>query len=128
MGLFRTAYFVKHLQKFYAEHLQGKSVVNQHLGIRIRFNATGKSELAHGRAIHKNKSAVVKCLFKLLEVAEYNNFGNRKTTDSPSVLGFYNFKAKVKIDGEIHSVRISVVITKDLKAYYNHEISIKKDR
>jgi hypothetical protein len=25
-------------------------------------------------------------------------------------------------------VRISVVITKDLKAYYNHEISIKKDR
>lgn len=116
------------VKDYYSKKLQGKTVRNKHLGIDIRFNATGKGELAFGRAIHKKKTAVLKCLYQLLEVAEYNNFGQRKATDINSVLGYYNFKAKIKIDGKTEYVRISVLITTDLKAYYNHEVNIIKNR
>lgn len=114
------------IKKFYAENLQGKKVKNKHLGIDIYFTNKGKSELAHGRATYKKKVAVMKGLLKILEVAEYNNFGQRKSTDKQNVLGYYNFKAKVNIDDKIENVRISILITTDLKAYYNHEVNIIK--
>lgn len=112
------------VKEYYSQNLQGKIVRNKHLGIDIRFNATGKGELAFGRAIHKKKTAVLKCLHHLLEVAEYNNFGKRKSTDKKNVLGYYNFKAKIKIDRKMEYVRISVLVTTNLKAYYNHEVNI----
>jgi len=60
-----------------------------------------------------------------MEVAEYNNFGERKSTDKPSVHGYFNFKAKVIINGKLEHVRISVLF-KNNKAYYNHEVNIIK--
>lgn len=116
----------KFIKDFYKENLQGKTVTNKDLGIVIRFNATGKNELAYGRATYSKKVAVLKVLKSLLREAEYNNFGARKAKDKESVLGYYNFKAKVKIDEKIENVRISVLITTDLKAYYNHEVNIIK--
>ena len=67
-----------------------------------------------------------KCLERLIEVAEYNNLGRRKDTDKETVLGYLNFKAKVKIDTKVENVRISVLLKKNGKAYYNHEVNIKK--
>ena len=116
----------KVIKDFYNKNLQGKSVINRDLGIIIHFTSAGKSELAYGRALHAKKAAVIKCLAKLIEEAEYNNFGERKETDKNNVVGYLNFKAKVKIDKIVENVRITVLLKKDGRAYYNHEINIKK--
>jgi len=113
-------------KEYYAKNLQGKSVVNKHLGIRIRFTGVGRDKVTFGGAIHKKKVAVLQCLLELLEVAELNNFGRRKEKDKQNVLGYLNFKAKVKIDGVLEHIRIAVILKSDGKVYYNHEINIKK--
>jgi hypothetical protein len=112
------------VKEYYAANLQGKSVVNKHLGFRIYFTSWGKGKLSLG-SVHTKKVAVLQCLSKLLEVAEFNNFGNRKEKDSMAVLGYLNFKAKVKIDGKTENVRIAVIIKTDGKIYYSHEINKK---
>jgi hypothetical protein len=117
---------VKVVKEYYSANLQGKTVVNKDLEMTIHFTSIGKGELAYGKALHAKKVAVIKCLEKLMEVAEYNNFGERKETDKKNVVGFLNFKAKVEIDGVIENVRISVLLKKDGRAYYNHEVNIKK--
>ena len=116
----------KSIRDFYTENLYGKSVVNKDLGITIHFNSIGKNELAYGKALYAKKVAVLKCLFELLEVAEYNNFGRKKDTDKETVLGYLNFKAKVMIDNKMENVRINILLKKTGKAYYNHEVNIKK--
>jgi hypothetical protein len=113
------------VKKYYTENLQGKSVVNQHLGITIRFNSEGKKELAYGRALYKKKIAVIKCLQTLLQIAEYTGWGQRKASDEANVLGYMKFKAKVNIDNVPEYVHIAVYVTNDLKAYYSHEINKK---
>jgi len=94
--------------------------------LTIRFTSIGKYELAYAHAPYSKKIAVLQCIDKLLEVAEYNNFGQRKKTDKQNFLGYFNFKAKVKIEGKLEHVRISVVLKKDGKAYYNHEVNVIK--
>ena len=118
---------VKYVRDFYTENLQGKSVINKDIQLTINFTSIGKGELSYGRALYAKKIAVLQCIDKLLEVAEYNNFGQRKSTDKQNVLGYFNFKAKVKINGKLEFVRISVVLKKDGKAYYHHEVNIKKN-
>ena len=103
---------VKFIKNFYSENLQGKMVINKDILLTIRFTSIGKYELAYARAPYAKKIAVLQCLEKLLEVAEYNNFGQRKETDKQNVLGYFNFKAKVKIEGKLENVRISVVLKK----------------
>ena len=106
----------KFVTEYYSAHLQGQTVVNKHLGIKIIFNSIGKSELAYGRALHAKKIAILFCLADLVREAEYSNFGNRKTSDSETVLGYLNFK--VKIDDKIENARISILLKTNLKAYY----------
>ena len=117
---------IKFIKNFYTENLQGKIVVNKDILLTIRFTSIGKFELAYARAPYANKIAVLQCIDKLLEVAEYCNFGQRKDTDKQNVLGYFNFKAKVKINEKIRHVRISVVLKKDGKVYYNHEVNTIK--
>ena len=120
----------KYMSKFYAENLQGKSVVNKDLGMTITFTSVGKNEISYGRALYAKKAAIITCLEKLMEVAEYNNFGERKETDKKNIIGYLNFKAKVLINDKLENVRITVQFKKDgkmyFKPYYNHEINIKK--
>ena len=116
----------KFVKEYYSVHLQGKSVINKHFGIKIIFNNIGKSELAHGRALHAKKVAILFCLADLVSEAEYSNFGNRKTSDLETVLGYLNFKAKVKIDDKIENVRITILLKTNLKAYYHHEVNVIK--
>lgn len=116
----------KSVALYYQENIAGKSVINKHLGMKIKFTKIGKYELSHGRAIYSKKAAVLECLPLLLEVAKYNNFGKRKTTDPASYLGYLNFKAFCFIDGKKECLRISCVLRTDGSLYYNHEISIKK--
>ncbi len=110
----------------YTKHVQGKTVVNRHIGLTIYFGSDGKAELSHGRAMYAKKAALVQCLPQLLEVAEYNNFGKRKDKDEKTVFGYANFKAKVKIDNKLEHVRITVLVKANGKAYYTHEVNIIK--
>ena len=122
----------KYIKDYYKEHFQGNSVVNAHIGIKITFTSLGKSELAHGRALHSKKAAIIKCLPTLLKYAEYNNFGIRKQTDQPSILGYLNFKAKVKINGKTENTRLTVLLKKDGQAFYHpfyhYEVNTKKHK
>ena len=116
----------KSVAKYYADNLQGKTVVNNHLRINIKFTALGKAELAYGKALHLKKTAVLSALPTLLKVAKYNNFGIRKESDPKEMLGYLNFKAFVFIDNKKECVRISVRLLKTGDIYYNHEVNIIK--
>ena len=113
----------KSVREYYAIHLQGKSVVNLATNITINFTSDGKGKIGSNKVMHPPKIAVVQKLQQILEVAEFNNFGQRKENDKQSILGYLNFKAKVKIDGKIENLRIAVVMKTDGKVYYNHEIN-----
>ena len=119
-----TADLKKEIKKYYQLHLQGKSVVNQCLGHRITLSAQGKNKITNGGAIYNKKAAVLLILPDLLRYAVYSNFGQRKPTDPTNLIGYFNFKAKCKIDGKVEYVRIAVLVYKDGKIYFNHEINI----
>lgn len=116
----------KYVKDYYTNNIQGKTIVNKHFGLTIYFGSDGKSELAHGRAMYAAKAAIVQCLPTLLQEAEYTSFGQRKPTDEKNVFGYANFKAKVYIDEVLKHVHIAVVVKANGKAYYSHEINIKK--
>ena len=120
---------VKHLGKYvksyYEENIQGHSVINEHLGITVSFTSVGKGKIAYGgKKLYVKKVAVVQCLLELMRVATYNNFGIRKPDDKSNVVGFLNFKGKVRINGKIENVRLSVMLRTDGKFFYNHEVNI----
>jgi hypothetical protein len=107
--------------------LQGKSVVNKDKGITIKFTAIGGKKIAFGGRNYKSKMALLQCLDTLMEVAEYNNFGQPKAKDiEKKIVGFLNFKAKVMIDGQLKHVRIAVIKRKEATNYYSHEINAIK--
>ena len=116
----------KYVIDYYTKNVQGKTVVNEDIGLTIYFGSDGKAELAHGRAIYAKKAAIVQCLPELMKVAEYTNFGGRKFRDEATVFGYANFKAKVRIDGHIEHVHIVVIVKANGKAYYCHEVNIIK--
>lgn len=116
----------EYVRKYYTEHVQGITVINKHIGLTIYFGADGKSELANGRSIYAKKAALVQCLPELLTHAVYSNFGARKYSDPESIFGYANFNAKVYIDGKLEHVHITVLVKANGKAYYCHEINIKK--
>ena len=113
----------KFVKNYYAKHLQGKTVINKHLNIPIHFTGKSGRKIAFGGYKYIKKAAILQCLQQLLEVAEFNNFGNRKANDGLTVLGYLNFKAKIKIDNKIENVRIAVSLRKDGKVYYSHEVN-----
>jgi len=117
------ALFVKN---YYKKNLQGTTVVNKHLNVKVSFTSLGQGKVAYGGRKTMKKAAIVQCLNKLIEVAQYNNFGIRKPNDPQSVLGYLNFKAKVRINGIIEHIRLTVLIKKNGKMYYNHEVNFIK--
>ena len=115
----------KYVKSYYEKNIQGRSVINKHLGITISFTSIGKGKIAYGnKTLYAKKVAVVQCLPELLRVAKYNNFGVRKPDDKTNVVGFLNFKGKVKINETIENVRLSVMFRTDGKFFYNHEVNI----
>jgi hypothetical protein len=114
----------KHVKSYYEKNIQGCSVVNEHLGITVSFTSVGKGKIAYGgKTLYTKKVAVVQCLLELMRVAEYNNFGVRKSDDKSNVVGFMNFKGRVRINGKIETVRLSVMLRTDGKFFYNQEVN-----
>jgi len=126
VSIVRKGDLAQYVKQYYKKNLQGKTVINKHLNVRILFTSLGQGKVAYGGRKTMKKAAIIQCLDKLMEIAEYNNFGVRKPTDPQSVLGYLNFKAKIKINGIVEYVRITVLIKKNGKMYYNHEINLVK--
>lgn len=115
----------KKILAYYKKHYLGKSgVINEDLGIKIEFLRAGGNKISFGGKIYIKKAAVIKVLKDVIKIAVYNNFGNRKTSDNPQVIGYLNFKSKIIIDGKVEHLRLSVQLRNNGKFYYNHEVNI----
>ncbi len=116
---------VQYATTYYKDNLQGQEVFNKDLKIWIKFTSLGKGKVAYGGRKTPAKMAVLQGIKSILEVAEYNNFGPRKAKDPKNIVGYLNFKAKVRINGKIENLRIAIILRQDGKFYYNHEVNMK---
>ena len=107
----------------YNRYCVDKVCRNKHIGIPIQFKNSGGRKTARGEAIYSKKVAIIKYLPCLMENATYNNFGRPKEKDSASLIGYYNFKAYVFIDGKKECIRLSVKARADGSFYYNVEVN-----
>jgi len=110
-------------KELYEKYLQGKTVTNECLGIKVYFSSAGKGKFAFGGTKYAEKVAAIQIMDDLMRFAVYNNFGERKNTDKKNIIGYMNFKAKGKINGVLKHFRISIQFKSDGKFYYNHEIN-----
>lgn len=115
-------------EAYYHKNLKGKSVVNKHLGITVTFSNEGERKIYRGSALYPYKAIVLLKLKQLVEVAEYNNFGKPKPNDPKTLQGYLNFKVKCKIDGVVKNFRIALLLYKNNKLFYNHEMNIIKEK
>jgi len=98
---------------YYLSHLKGKKVaIKNHLK-EVVFTTKAGRKIAKGEAMYSEKAAVIEHLEELIKNSTYNNWGSRKETDSPNILGFLNFKSKLTIDGEKRHVRIAISLTRE---------------
>jgi hypothetical protein len=118
---------VSELKKFikdhYSKNLTGAVVINNSLGHTITFSSQGKQKLVNGSAIYLKKVAVITGLKLIIANAEFSNWGNRKENDPKEMLGYYNLKCKVLIDNKLEHLRIAVMVFKNGKIYFNHEVN-----
>ena len=113
----------KKMFDFYRSHYVGTSVKNQHLGIIIEFDVVGARKTSHGGSVYPKKKCLVEVLDKMIEHAEYSNWGERKATDPPHIIGYLNFNVKVKIDETIEHIHLVIRLTNDGKFHYYMEVN-----
>ena len=102
--------------EYYLENYGRKSISKNFFkedNIQIEFFNTAGKKLQ--KPIYKEKVAVLEHLESLIKNSTYNNWGNRKESSPPNIIGYLNFKAKVTIDGEKRHVRISIAVDRDRK-------------
>ena len=102
--------------EYYLENYGGKSISKNFFkedNIQIEFFNTAGKKLQ--KPIYKEKVAVLEHLESLIKNSTYNNWGNRKESSPPNIIGYLNFKAKVTIDGEKRHVRISIAVDEKRK-------------
>jgi|GEM_PF-4428096 len=108
---------VSELRKFtldyYKKFLNGKTVLVEKTLHQIDFVNRSGGKIARGGAMYKEKAAVIERFEELVKKSTYNNWGDRKNTDTKDVLGYLNFKSKLTVDGKKRHVRISVTVYKD---------------
>ncbi len=117
IGLFLIAYYEK--------NLKGKSVKNLSTGITINFTTDGQRKISKGSAAYSKKAMLLIKLIDILKYAEFSNFGLRKDSDVKNLIGFINFKAKVKIDNKIENVRIAIKMYNNGKFFYSMDVNKK---
>jgi hypothetical protein len=106
----------------------GKKIINQDLGITVEFEMEGARKTSYGSAAYSKKACLIMVLDKLIRYAEFTNWGSPKTTDPSYVIGFLNFKAKVKIDDKLEHVHLVVRVRNTGKFHYVMEVNKIKNR
>lgn len=111
---------------YLVDHFNNMEVTNEHVHILIHIQKRAIRKTAFGEAMYGKKAAASLVLPILLQHAAYNNWGAPKPNDPDELLGYFNFKAKCKIDGKMETLRIAVRLYQDGKFYYNLEVNKKK--
>ena len=104
-------------------HLKGMKVINQDLEIKVIISVKGGRKTSHGGAMYHKKAESIRALPEIIKIAKYNNFGQRKDTDSKAVIGYFNFKSKFYLDDVLEHIHLTVRLQKDGKFHYNLEIN-----
>jgi hypothetical protein len=118
-------------EKLYSEYRSryyGKKVINQSLGITVEFEQEGTRKTSYGGAAYSKKACLITVLDKLIRYAEYSNWGDRKESDNSHVIGYLNFKAKVKIDEKIEHVHLVIRVRNTGRFHYSMEINKIENR
>jgi hypothetical protein len=123
-GLKPLATRKKVLEYYRIHYLTGHKVINKDLGIAVQFEAAGAKKTSFGGNIYPEKACLVEVLDKLIRYAEYSNWGDKKVTDALHVIGYMNFKVKVRIDGRIEHIHLVIRVTNDGKFHYTLEINV----
>lgn len=104
---------------------RGLVVKNKDLNIPVNISVKSCRKTAYGEAMYFKKAAAALILPEIIEHAIYNNFGERKENDPPTIIGYLNFKCKCLIDGHDEHIRLSIQFQKGAKFYYNIEVNKK---
>lgn len=114
---------------FYKENLNGKSVKNKHLGFEIKFTGLGGRKTSMGGPVYKNKAVVLMKIKECLEYGKYTSFKPRKKNDPENLVGYFNFKALIKIDGESKCLRIATLCyEREGRLYYSLDLATTKNK
>ena len=105
-------------------NFSAKKIVNKDKQITVEFIGDGARKIAYGGNIYAKKVAILEHLPEIIKAMLYNNFGKAKKSDKTTVLGYLNFKIKVKIDGKNENLRIAIQLRNNGKFYYNHEVNM----
>jgi len=113
----------KKMFDYYKEHYLGSRVVNKSIGITVEFEQAGNKKTSYGGSLYPAKVCLVEILDKLIRHAEYSNWGERKPTDPNYVIGFLNFKVKVRVDGVLKHVRLAIRVRNTGKFHYSLDVT-----
>ena len=113
--------------EFYRLFLKGKKKeIEKHLK-EVVFTSEGGRKIAYGEAMYSAKAAVIEHLGALIKNSTYNNWGDKKPSDSEEILGYLNFKSKITIDGKKRHVRIAISVDKDRNLKFkSYDVGKKK--
>jgi hypothetical protein len=122
-GLSRYATQRKVFDYYKIHYLNNKHVINKHLGITVGFERKGAEKTSFGGYMYPKKACLVEILDKLIRHAEYSNWGDRKPQDLPTILGYLNFKVKVRIDGKIEQIHLVIRVNTSGKFHYSMDVN-----
>ena len=114
----------KKMLDYYKKHYTGKRVINKDIGIAVEFERAGSKKTSYGGYLYPKKACLVEVLDQLIRHAEYSNWGERKATDPDYVIGFLNFKVKVRINGALKHVRLVIRVRNTGKFHYSLEVNV----
>ena len=126
----------KLMYQYYGKHIQGRQIINRDTGIEISFTSLGKGKSTYGRKIGKQPILVnshiataIKNIIPLLEYAIFSGYVYRLKPIHYKQNGyrFWNFYAKLIIDGKLYLFSIPVLEKKNtMKFQYSIDYAIKK--
>lgn len=122
---------VPELRKFtfdyYNENLKGNTTeIKNHLKEVVFITDSGRKLM---KPMYKEKTAVIEHLEELIKNSTYNNWGDRKAKDNPTVLGYLNFKSKITIDGKKRHVRIAIQLNEKRETLFkSFDLGVKEKR
>lgn len=115
-----------YVSDFFDKNLRDTQVKNLHKGITIDMRKAGLRHVIHARNPGYVKMKAVMVVKEMLRNAVYCNFGEPDANDAANVMGYFNFKCKVNVEGKDHVFRIVVRLTTDGKFYYDHAVKVVK--
>ena len=118
---------IEHAYELYLSKLSGVEVINEDLGITVKFEKWSAKKTTKGSALYSKKAAIIEVLDDLVRYAEFSNWGNRKDNDITSVIGYFNMKVMVKIDGILEHIHLVIQVKNNGKFHYTMEVN-KKNR